>query len=284
MELLCPSCQQRLTLPDQYAGQLMKCPLCANNFTAPALQPVSAAPIAPPPVAPPPPAPAYTPPSGPLPPPSSPPILEGTAPFPSPPDTPAPQPESELPAAPLPPLPPGSATDERGIYTIWISPRVVPWLAPVGITLVFLLTFLPWVYGLGFTVSEREITLASHNAWGLSFGRDYNLFFTFFIILTILAMVVSIASLLITLKIIPMPPALALIEPWRPVIVGGLVLLSFLCFAVKYVDFVFSAAPMTIWMRLAFCLHLVAVAGSFLEFWLAGRAATRPMPRIEFHW
>jgi hypothetical protein len=53
MELHCPSCQRRLTIPDQYAGQMMKCPLCNNTFTAPALSPVPApatAPPAPPPL------------------------------------------------------------------------------------------------------------------------------------------------------------------------------------------------------------------------------------------
>ena len=37
MNLLCPNCQKMLTVPEQYAGQLMKCPLCSNNFTVPAL-------------------------------------------------------------------------------------------------------------------------------------------------------------------------------------------------------------------------------------------------------
>ena len=37
MNLLCPNCQKMLTVPEQYAGQLMKCPLCSTNFTVPAL-------------------------------------------------------------------------------------------------------------------------------------------------------------------------------------------------------------------------------------------------------
>jgi len=32
MNLLCPNCQKMLTVPEQYAGQLMKCPLCSGNF------------------------------------------------------------------------------------------------------------------------------------------------------------------------------------------------------------------------------------------------------------
>jgi hypothetical protein len=265
MELLCPSCQQRLTIPDQYAGQLMKCPLCANMFTAPALQSMPAAPIdAPKPPPPPPGAPSSR-------------IMEGVAPFPLPPsDSPAPQPAAESavtaePAFAATPLP----SDSQRTWTIWFSPRVVPWIAPICMALLFILTFLPW------WVSERG---SSFNAWSLSFGDHSNLFFSFWLVLSLLALVVAIPSLLLTLKLIPAPPALAVIEPWRPVIVGGLVFLSFLCFFVKYVELIFHAAPMTVWMRLSFCLHLVAVIGSFLEFWLATRGPSKPMPRLEMHW
>src|ERR1700677_4573180 len=34
MNLLCPNCQKMLTVPEQYAGQMMKCPLCAGDFMA----------------------------------------------------------------------------------------------------------------------------------------------------------------------------------------------------------------------------------------------------------
>ena len=37
MNLLCPNCQKPLTVPEQYAGQPMRCPLCAGTFTVPAL-------------------------------------------------------------------------------------------------------------------------------------------------------------------------------------------------------------------------------------------------------
>src|SRR5262245_19679954 len=37
MNLLCPSCQKMLQVPEQYAGQQMRCPLCSNTFTVPPL-------------------------------------------------------------------------------------------------------------------------------------------------------------------------------------------------------------------------------------------------------
>src|SRR5262245_42053802 len=55
MELHCPNCQQKLNIGDQFAGQLMRCPLCNGTFQAPSLAP-SAAP--PPPAPSPAPAPA----------------------------------------------------------------------------------------------------------------------------------------------------------------------------------------------------------------------------------
>ena len=47
MNLLCPNCQKPLTVPEQYAGQPMRCPLCAGTFTVPALPQTPAPPPAP---------------------------------------------------------------------------------------------------------------------------------------------------------------------------------------------------------------------------------------------
>ena len=51
VDLQCPNCAKRLTVSEQYAGQLVKCQLCGSTFTVPSL------PGAPPPIplAPPPP-------------------------------------------------------------------------------------------------------------------------------------------------------------------------------------------------------------------------------------
>jgi hypothetical protein len=37
MELVCPNCKKKLTIPEQYAGQLMRCPLCQGTFNVPAI-------------------------------------------------------------------------------------------------------------------------------------------------------------------------------------------------------------------------------------------------------
>src|SRR5262245_26948033 len=162
MNLLCPNCQRMLSVPEQYAGQLMKCPLCNGTFTVPALpQPLAGAAVGPPEtvaaVAPGPPpggqatetlassAPAAGPPA---PPPDS----YGVAP-PAPLPVPPPaseritaKPAAEKPAAaprpaPPPPPPPG---DYARTFTMWMSPRVVPWIIPGALALVVLLLFAPW--------------------------------------------------------------------------------------------------------------------------------------------
>src|SRR5262245_26364494 len=120
MNLLCPNCQKPLTVPDQYAGQLMKCPLCNGTFGVPGL---------------PPPAPAPTP--------AAPDVFR-VAPEPPPPprNEPAPKPEAppkaeEAPAPPPPPPPTGYEKTARFTF----RPEVLAWVAPVAMLLVFLLLF-----------------------------------------------------------------------------------------------------------------------------------------------
>ena len=89
MNLLCPNCQKPLTVPDQYAGQPMRCPLCQGTFAV-AAPPVAANPpqqrAAPPapPAQPSPPVPA--------------PVVQQPAPRPAPPAITAPPPPPPAPS------------------------------------------------------------------------------------------------------------------------------------------------------------------------------------------
>jgi hypothetical protein len=166
MNLLCPNCSKPITIPDQYAGQLMKCPLCANNFTAPGMPDTgSAAAPATPSWAPAEPAPA---PAGevyglrPDPPaaPTQTPAAAPATPFPNV----VPSPVTEKAPAPPPPLSTGSTTAPKG-FTIWLSPRILQWLAPAAVFLAFLFTFFPWV---GFY--PGGVPVDTQTAWGAAFG------------------------------------------------------------------------------------------------------------------
>src|SRR5947209_7552603 len=117
MNLLCPNCQKPLTVPEQYAGQPMRCPLCQGTFTVPA------------PPAPPPPLDFGLPPG-----PSS---VTGAPP---PPSGPPPTYTEDHPSFPAAPTPEGYQRK----YTVWFSPRVLQYVAPVALFLVFVLTFFAW--------------------------------------------------------------------------------------------------------------------------------------------
>lgn len=159
MNLLCPNCQKMLTVPEQYAGQLMKCPLCQGTFTVPTL------PAAPPPPPPPPPPPSqpdiyrFQDPNPPAPPPSmtpgySTPVIQPSAPAVPPPPPPPPPP----------PLPPGEYTRKA---TIWFSPKVLQYVPAVAMVLLFILQMFPWVgvYFGGYSV-------VTQNAWGAMVGSQ----------------------------------------------------------------------------------------------------------------
>src|SRR5262249_10366986 len=146
MNLLCPSCQKMLQVSEQAAGQQMRCPLCNNTFTVPPLPDApSLTPSPPPPPAPAPAAEVY-----PLADDPHAPLQMLTA------DAPPPVPSR----APVPPPPPPVVGDYTKLRSIVISPRVVPWIAPIALVVLFLLTFFPWISARG----------EGFNAWSLGFG------------------------------------------------------------------------------------------------------------------
>jgi hypothetical protein len=250
MELLCPNCQQKLNIPEQYAGQLMRCPLCNGMFQAPS-----------PGGAPPPPPPQF--------PPVSPePFYSGaTAPPP--------------PAPAAPPMPPGELTK---CCTLVISPRVVPWIAPLGLGLVLLLTFLPWVPILGL------------NAWNSAFGDappglfrragGSSLLLKLYLIFLLLTLVLAIPSFLFSANLVPTPAGLSSLGPWRSLIVGVVAFLSFAFGFIEYVSPLFQhgITPWLICWRISTWVYFFVLIGFVLEFWLeCRRQKNLPPPQIQFH-
>jgi hypothetical protein len=156
MNLLCPNCQKMLTVPEQYAGQLMKCPLCNGTFTVPALP---AAPTAPPPPTPGPEIFNFKEPIPPNPPTSAAPSLPPPVTQPSAPPVPPPPP---------PPLPPGEYARKA---SIWFSPKVLQFVPGVAIVLIFILQLVPWV-----GVYAGSYAIATQNAWGTAFGPMFGVY------------------------------------------------------------------------------------------------------------
>lgn len=326
MNLLCPNCQKMLTVPEEFAGQLMKCPLCSGTFTVPGL-PGSAAPPSQPqseiyslrnePASPPPSSPFSTP----FPPPSE--------PAPSPPTSAAP---SQTP--PPPPPPPGDYTHT---LTASLSPRALPWIAPVCLLLVFVSQLFPWV-----GLYPGGVPAMTGSAWAAAFGAytvdgdlkqennaltndkfkpGVSVLTIFYLLLFFPVLAVSIASVVVPMIPRKLPPQVEKLLPWRWAIVAALNLILFLFLALQvllgfsldsqYSDWVEKEGKRevvenptsqqrkeaeahqgklleqlhhTFWLRLVVLLHLIALVGSFLMFWIDRRGTHRPLPKLELRW
>jgi hypothetical protein len=265
MDLFCPHCSRRVTVPESSAGQVTSCPLCAKQFMTPSL----ASPPAPPP--PPPPAPkpqaaveTYS--MG-APPAAPPPMTQ---------KTPAPTKPAAAPEPPSPPPPPGDYTQTLG-FTLraeWLA-----FVAPACLFVVFILSFFTW----------HNIDIDhSPSLWGLSFidqhvadaKQGHFLAYTILMIfptpLLVLAAVIS--------NIVPMPPQIAPFVKWLYLAAGAFLAITFLLLFVDYLDahFLSRFNPITLPLKLAFRLHFVAMVSEFLMFWVVSRKKNNlPPPRIE---
>ena len=299
MNLLCPNCQKMISVPDQHAGQAMKCPLCGNTFQAPNLPgaatsavPASAGAGA-----------ASSP--GPA---SSAPVHPDVFRLAPEPAEPPRGPEAQVPSGPPGPTPPEPPLDlaaglspPTGYHhrsTIWISPRVVPWVAPAGLVVVFFLLFCAWVEWPG----HPEV---SQSGWGTAFGKYFTGLGLLYVLLFILSLLAAVAAVVVPHVHVTLPRAVQQLWPWRSGFVAGLALLSFVFLVLELsldfglekeaqahqvpvlagaeADFLYSLLHRTVWLRLAVLLHLIAVIGATLEFWLALRK-NRPLPRVDIFW
>jgi hypothetical protein len=321
MNLLCPNCQKMLTVPEEFAGQLMKCPLCNGTFTVPGLPGA-----VPPPAAEPEPD-IYSVRPEPVPPPAAPPLSH----FPPPPVEPQ--------AAPPPPQkPPRVETDHQRTLSVSLSPIVLPWIAPVCLVLVFFLQFFDWD-GL-YPGGEPAVT---GNAWRAGFGaysvdgdlKNYvnfgeddkykpgaSVLTIFYLLLFIPALIVTIASVVVDMvPINKLPPQVNNLLPWRWGIVAAANLILFLILALqlllgfsldsRYREWVDNETKLeaksnpttqerktaearrgellgrlrhTTALRLVVLLHLIAVVSSAFLFWMDRRGTHRPLPKLELRW
>jgi hypothetical protein len=326
MNLLCPNCQKILTVPEEFAGQLRICPRCSGTFTVPGL----------PGAAPPPPSMAqpdvFSIRHDPAPPPPPPPVsnLEPLPPL-----------SSATTTTPAVPPPPSlSSLPPEGYHhtaTVWFSPKVLPWIAPVCLLLVFVLLFFNWV-GV-YPGGEPAVT---QNAWQAAFGVEpvegdlkqlvpfvedgkykpgVSVLTIFYLLLFFPVLAVTIASVVISMIHIKLPPGVDKILPWRWGIVAAVNLVLFLFLALqvllgfsldsRYTDWVdkhvkrdtkenpttpqkkendaqrgelLERLTHTIWLRLVIILHLAAIVCAALMFWVSQSGTHRPLPKLELMW
>lgn len=291
MDLICPSCQKRLTIEDRFAGMVVKCPLCGGMLQAPVL--VST--------------PAPAPPPAPIAPVSPPGRLTGVRP-PLPPPAPATQPPPALPAAPPqelptpaqasappspqtapldvvevvreppPPTPSISLGEYKKSIRWHLRPDILEWIAPVSVVAILVLSIFAWYV-------REDYRL---NLWELAFtSRGYAIYTFYTVVFMFLAMPAAVINLCLEKRWIPTPDGLRPYWPWRSLIVGGVIVLPFLLFFGDYVAFQFLpfGTQASIAMKLAFRLHALAVIACALQFWLEQRqAAGAPLPRFTFRW
>jgi hypothetical protein len=268
MNLLCPNCGKMLTVPEQYAGQLMKCPLCSGTFTVPALPPSGGGLDAPAP-----PQPAFSPAGSPDPYQLTPQAPAASAPEPAfhaaPPEPPAPPPppapQSGGPSLPPPPPRPVAPGDYSHHVLIPANEKILQWVTPAALLIVFILQFFPWI-----GVYAGSVPLTTQGAWGAAFGsftkpkktldeffpalrwtdddvaavnkskgdservRDprpgVSLLLLFYVLFFIPSLLITVAVAILPFLKIPFPPPVQQILPWRWAIVASLnaVLLLFL--------------------------------------------------------
>jgi hypothetical protein len=263
MDLFCPHCTRRVTVPDEKAGQVASCPLCAKQFMAPSLAP---APVAPKPSAPPPvssaPAETYGMDPAPAPPPSTP----G-------PSIAAPSKPMPAPAPPSPPVPPGEYTRSCGfcLRETWLA-----FVPPACVLLIFVLSFFPWHY--------HDLRNA-FSLWTLSFNSEHgHAQFIAYTILMLLCLVLSMVAMLFDKGWLYTPPQCAAILTFKNLLVGLFLGVAFLllCFDCLHAYSGEPANPITLAMAFAFRLHFIAIVASFLMFWLHWRKRSNlPLPRCE---
>jgi hypothetical protein len=132
---------------------------------------------------------------------------------------------------------------------VWISPRVVPWIAPAALAVVFVLSFFPWVgmYPGGLSVYTQSAWEAAFGSywddpvfWGKVKGREAvrpgaSVWAIFFLLFLLLALVVAFAAVILPRTQVKLPPAVEKLWPWRMAILGGLTVLAFLCLVAQLV-------------------------------------------------
>jgi hypothetical protein len=141
----------------------------------------------------------------------------------------------------------------------------------VALAVVFLFLFFPW------SLHLENAALAPSSGWGEIFsGPLWILYFLLYLI----AMALSIGSLLLSLKVVPAHPQIAHLIPWKTCIVAGAVALALL---LLYIGF-WGEPLSTTWFRWTVWLHLVALIGLGLEYCLERRGPNQALPKIDIVW
>jgi hypothetical protein len=148
----------------------------------------------------------------------------------------------------------------RNVATLWFSPQVIHWFAPVGVVLIFVLQFFPWV---GLYRAGKSI--GAQNAWQAAFnGGDFvqealnpegkqvkeerpgvsTLTIFYVLLFLLLALPLTVACLVLHFHHVKLPPEVERFVPWRWGITAVVNFVVFLFLALQLlVGFSLEAKP-----------------------------------------
>ncbi len=310
MNLICPHCQKRVSVADSLGGQTTTCTFCTGPFTVPL----------------PPETPsgsgfsyggsAHVNRSG-----GSAAVLESS--------TLAPPTNSESRPDLAPPSPLVTSGEYRRRVALSLSLPTVRWIAPSCIILIFVFQFVPWV-----GVYAGDETLARQLGVGVAFGsvrthanqyvpaldKVASTALSLYFLLMFAGFFLSIGFIFLATASPSVrhsiPGWVFKLQPWQPLVLGGLGVLAFLFllqYMVAYFPFetralenadkvyegvVKAAAELKVdrsalirepwlqrrsWFGIVVFLNLLAVVAAAADFWLE-RRGKRPMPRALLEW
>jgi hypothetical protein len=252
-----------LQVLDQFAGQMMKCPMCAGTFTVPGLQSTPPAP-----------GPVMTPSAT-----AAPPVM----PFPT-----------DGAAAP--------PAGYQHVYSMTLRPGLVSWLAPVSQVLVLILMFFPWVKsGIGLAEPEMLPTFSGWQTAFGEYSSAAGTLFALLFFLTLLTALAGVVMSFAPPE--ALPPAIRPLTPWIGSLVGVGALLCLLLlvaqvfssFGPEQADYnkilgevarktLYNNFTHTVWLRLAIFCEVLSVVGAGLGTWMNLRGKQFPPPRIDLTW
>jgi hypothetical protein len=328
MRVLCPFCQKPSTHSDSEAGKSVECPECKKTFPAPSLY--VSAPIPMEPLAPPPP-PVYSTPT-----PVAPPPLLPTSIIPLPASA---IPPNTTPSKPFDPIPPSRFGEPASkSCTLSVSIDVLRRVAPIALTVAFVLTFFSWagLYPGGHSAYTQGPWRAMFGSYGydtvaedvfkMKEGIDKQVrtgwWLLPYIPCLILSLLVAWGDAIVAVAKWKMPAALESLWRYRFAALVALCATTTLLIAIQWMsgfglhkanrylaeeakEEILAAAKTpetiakaemtiggiegamrpetTIWLRLAFLAHLIAVAAVAYEAWLQSRGS-KPVPTLKFTW
>ena len=286
MDLFCPHCTKRVTIPDDKAGQATSCPLCAKQFKAPMLTTP----------------PAPKPPAPPAPPPPSPMSTFSVAPPP-----PAPPPVLSAPPGPVqstiiyPPKDPakGESEGSDGQYTrslqLTLSSKWLAFAPTLCVGMIFVLSFFPWHHHLntagqgGIAVKKtQEAPGTSAALWTLAYSdAGIKPQFLAYVLVLVFLMLATPSLAVMDLTRGSGPAKTDGLVKWAHLGVAFVFAVGFFLLLVSWflVHFVTKNDSLGFGLEMALCLQLIGTLGCLGLFWLAKRKPENlPPPRMKVRW